>query len=1386
MLLRSRLSAVVLAIGLSASAYAVPKRTILNADAKGPARYIVALERDLPDVEALSNELARTNRGQLRAVHRFLHAFTVEMPASDALQLAQDPRVRYVEQDSATSINTTQSSPPWGLDRIDQRDRPVDSAYSYNVTGAGVTAYIVDTGINTSHTDFGGRASVGADFVADGHNGIDCNGHGTHVAGTVGGATYGVAKGVSLVAVRVLDCNGSGFVSNLVSGMNWVVGNHTTGLAVLNASVGADSASQSLNDAVAAVVTDGVVACVSAGNGTGNDGVPIDACNTSPGGVTSAITVSASDSGDVRGSFANFGPCVDIFAPGVSIISDWYSSNSATNTISGTSMAAPHVTGAAALYLQANPSATPASTAAALIASASLNKLTSIGTGSLNRLLYTADIGAANSCGITGVTTTTVSSSSVAGMTPQAPGLPRGGVWQKTQRPGGETWTYTFSVGDGPAITSPRQPISVPVSGEASSGARDTIGINGLPVTGDVLQQRRLTTADLPSIPRLDDAGASVNTNGATSGARGVTPRVARLAAPVALATAGSDGRGLSAFDAGFTGVAADDVASTVRVVLKLQHPNPAAVTIWLAAGDRDVVLFDGTHAEIDSSGSITIDRSLTQELSGRSLRDRWTLYVSDTTDGAAAGVLEQAVVAVTARPARAKAADIGANVSYDVAAQVAYMMTGAGLSGSEVDPPSIGQVVYLYLDFQISGTDPAQTITQRAMMDGSQYCAGSTLQSAGLYYVYCNASWTATAGSHTLQWDLDYNNTVVENNESNNSASKTFTPSAAGATDILAQRSYLMTGAGLSGSEVNPPTVGQTVYLYADYQVTAPSAIAVTQRATLDGSSYCSGSFTQGSGFYYVYCNAAWTATVGTHTLQWTLDYNNSIAETNENNNSASATFTPAAGVDIVAQRAYLRTAAAGGGIESDPPAAGQVVYFYTDYQVNTSSSVTVTQRALLDGSAYCTGSSPLSSGLYYAYCNSGWTATAGAHTLQWDLDYNNTLAETNEGNNSTSKVFTPTGGTPDIVAVRSYLRTGAAGGGAEIDPPAPGQIVYFHGAWQVTGSGGVINVTERAVLDNTTFCSCSSQATPGSSYVSSCSQPWTATAGTHTLRWDYDYNSAVPESNENNNSASKTVTVGTRAGDANADGSSDIFWRSYSTGANAVWLMNATTFTGTVLNLPALPNPQYRIEGVGDFNADGKPDVLWRNGTTGAVALWILNGASLTSTVNLPTLPGANFHFEGVADMDGDGDPDILIRNYTTGANAIWIMNGTVFSGTIVNLPTLPNPDYHIETAADFDGDGKPDIIWRNYTTGANALWIMNGTTYTGTTVNLPALPNPQYRIEAAGDFDKDGKNDIVWRSYGTGANAIWIMNGTTFSGTVVNLPTLPDVNYELSGPR
>ena len=345
-----------------------------------PGQYIVVLKASAPATQIM-NALVPMPGVELRHVYAAaLNGFAARLSPAALAELRANPNVAYIEQDQFIRVDATETGATWGIDRIDQRALPLSTTYSWASTGAGVTAYIIDTGINATHNEFGGRASVAFDAVNDGRNGVDCNGHGTHVSGTVGGATYGVAKGVQLRAVRVLDCAGSGTTSGVIAGIDWVTAHHASP-AVANMSLGG-GASTALDNAVTASISSGVTYAIAAGNSNRN------ACNYSPARAGAAITVGATTTTDGRASYSNYGSCLDIFAPGSGITSSWIGSNTATNTISGTSMATPHVAGVAALYLQTHATASPASVRNALVANGTTGKVTSAGNGSPNVLLF--------------------------------------------------------------------------------------------------------------------------------------------------------------------------------------------------------------------------------------------------------------------------------------------------------------------------------------------------------------------------------------------------------------------------------------------------------------------------------------------------------------------------------------------------------------------------------------------------------------------------------------------------------------------------------------------------------------------------------------------------------------------------------------------------------------------------------------------------------------------------------------------------------------------------------------------------------------------------------------------------------------------------------------
>lgn len=479
-----------------------------------PGRYIVVFKSaaGLAKMRATQADLETGFSAKIDHVYSAaLTGFAGELSDAALNALRKNPDVALIEPDrvvkldpeqvdAINAINTSQTGATWGIDRIDQASLPLNSTYTYNFTGAGVHAYVIDTGIRRTHTQFTGRIGAGYDAVTSGGLGEDCNGHGTHVAGTIGGTTYGVAKGVTLHPVRVLDCSGSGTNSGVIAGVDWVRLNAVKP-AVANMSLGG-SVSSALDTAVANAISSGVVFGIAGGNSNAN------ACNYSPARVPSAITVGATDSADARASYSNYGTCLDIFAPGSSITSAWYTSDTAINTISGTSMATPHLVGVAALYMQQFPNATAQQARDAIVAAGTLNKVTSAGTGSPNVLLCA--FAPSNCSGTTPPTATPAPTSTPVGPTPTP-------TPTRTPAPGGSgTFANTGAITIKDNAASSPNPSAITVSGLNGTVTKVVVRLKGLSHTYPDDIDALVVGPAGQKLLLMSDVGGSGDANGIT------------------------------------------------------------------------------------------------------------------------------------------------------------------------------------------------------------------------------------------------------------------------------------------------------------------------------------------------------------------------------------------------------------------------------------------------------------------------------------------------------------------------------------------------------------------------------------------------------------------------------------------------------------------------------------------------------------------------------------------------------------------------------------------------------------------------------------------------------------------------------------------------------
>ncbi|HEX7305239.1 S8 family peptidase [Lentzea sp.] len=489
--------------------------TILGADRADVVKdsYIVSLKADTAS-RAAAPGLASKYGGQVGQVWQHaLNGFSVKMSAQQAARLAADPKVAFVQQDAQIRMFDVQQNPPsWGLDRVDQRDLPLSSSYQYDTTASNVTAYIIDTGVRTTHSTFGGRASWGTNTSGDGNN-TDCNGHGTHVAGTIAGAEYGLAKAAKVVAVKVLNCSGSGTTAGVVGGIDWVTANAVKP-AVANMSLGG-GADSTLDAAVRRSIASGVTYAIASGNSN------TDACSTSPARVTEAITVNASTNTDARASFSNYGSCTDIYAPGQNIVSSWNTNDTATNNISGTSMATPHVAGAAALWLATHPTDSPAAVWSGLDAASTPNKITNVGANTPNKLLYTLwGGGQPGTPSVTNPGTQTSTVGTPASLQLSASGGTAPYTWSVTGLPAGLSASSSGAI-SGTPTTAGTSSVTATATDAAGKTASTTFSWVVNPVGGNCDAKTNSTPASIPDLGTVTStivvSGCAGNASAATS-----------------------------------------------------------------------------------------------------------------------------------------------------------------------------------------------------------------------------------------------------------------------------------------------------------------------------------------------------------------------------------------------------------------------------------------------------------------------------------------------------------------------------------------------------------------------------------------------------------------------------------------------------------------------------------------------------------------------------------------------------------------------------------------------------------------------------------------------------------------------------------------------------
>jgi aqualysin 1 len=1180
--LRSGVPLVVAVVLLWTTATATSAQTaklIRSPNAIG-GRYIVKLAaeakgRSAADLSVLADSLTSAHGGQVRRVYSHVFTgFAASMTAAQAEALSQDAAVEYVEEDAVVSLSDIQIPATWGIDRIDQRDLPLSDSYTYGFTGHGVKAYIVDTGIRQTHVEFGGRVISGFNAIDDDNGTNDCNGHGTHVAGTVGGATYGVAKGVTLVPVRVLNCYGFGSLESLIAGVDWVTGDHEPGQpAAANMSLGGP-ASASLDAAVEDSIAGGVTYVVSSGNSNA------DACGQSPARLPSAITVNASTRTDVRAFFSNWGSCTDIFAPGDDIKSAAHWDDTATERMSGTSMASPHVTGVASLYLESNPGARPSAVWREIRDRATIGRITNPRPGSPNRLLYSR-IGRPD-----------------CSPRPCAPGGLIAIATADTQVRLSWTDESDNEVG-----------FVVERSGHGSGGPYSTVAT--------VAANETSITDTVASCTNYHYRVSAFN--GAGSSEPFTRAFIARPCEPPIALEPGTawpnPGCSTPAPTLKWTSVPRADFY-TVRVLTdEDQFIVDAAVPdlayhVPAGALRPDIRYHWKVKAENENGFSPYSNILAFKVCTSLSIGD---VTVVEGTGGLVAAVFEVSL---------ASPLSIAVSVDYTTAPGTARAADFTAVSGTLTFDPG----------------DTRRTIAVPVI--------GDALDEA-LETFYVDLSGATNAGIADGRGD----GTITDDDAPPivSIGDATLMEGDTGTRDAVLQVSL----SAASGQLVRVP------YATADGTATAPSDYTATSGAV---------TFAEGE-------------------VSTTL-------------------HVPIVG-DAVWEPEESLFVHLGTPLNATPgDGQGQIAIVNDDLPI-----LSIGDTALKEGPPGGPGSL---------------TVTLNApRIVDVTVQYQTRDCTANKGSDypplSGALTFLPgqTSKTIEVSSIGDATFEGSETFIVELSSPTQAVIADGHG--QITLVDDDPNPDPPLGLPPADF--------NGDGHVDII---WRQQASGQLAAW------LMTSINQGAGSIFDTLgdlswkVVGTA--DFNGDGKTDILWRHDVSGGLAAWFMDGLVRTDGVA-FAGMPDPNWKVAGTGDFNGDRRPDILWRNEATGGLTAWLMSGTTVLSNtpLNPSVLADLAWQIAGLGDFNHDGKTDILWRHQGSTQLVAWLMDGVnQVGGGLLTPATLPDTNWRPSATGDFNGDEHTDVLWRHQASGELVVWLMSGMTQTcGVYLNPDRLTDPGWSV-------------------------------------------------------